>query len=310
MKKLRATVLLLLILAVCSALFAGCKKTINYDPYDSSRQNPLPTPPTEELIYPPFSSEPSGETPFLEEDPIEENNTPTKAEETPVEETAAPQEESTELTTYTAVCATTNVNVRRGASTSKPIVMTLRAGDSLPYKGKSGNWYAVMTEDGVGYLYGAYAYLTDTSAAIENVIRAGLNKLGTPYRWGAPRIIDENGKVSPYFSGKSFDCSSFVQYCYYVGCGIKLGIYTGSQADYTVGEKIYDYAKLKRGDFYFTGDSKISHVVIYLGGGCLLQTYSANGGPVSVTTDSRWKEKFISGRRPDLLVVDQYKKIP
>ena len=74
-----------------------------------------------------------------------------------------------------------------------------------------------------------------------------------------------------------------------------------------MGRVLYRYADLKRGDFYFTGSGNVSHVVIYLGNGLLLQTYSANGGPVSITTDERWKGKFLSGRRPDLTVVEQFR---
>ena len=209
---------------------------------------------------------------------------------------------------YVAACATANVNVRRGAGTEYGVLYTLGIGDSLPYLWREGEWLAVWTGERVGYLSQSYAYLSETNEGIERTIRAGLKKLGTPYEWGATRRITGSGVVNPFFTGKSFDCSSFVQYCYYIGMGIKLGNYTGSQADYTVGEKITRYEDLQRGDFYFTGtDGTISHVVIYLGGGKLLQAYSANGGPVSVTADERWKRNFISGRRPDPTVVTQYK---
>lgn len=207
---------------------------------------------------------------------------------------------------YTAACARTAVNVRKGPGTNYALITLLRAGDSLPYLWREGGWLAVWTGERVGYLSGEYAYLATTSPALEEVIRAGLDKLGTPYEWGAPRLLTDRGGINPYFTGKSFDCSSFVQYCYYVGAGIKLGNYTGSQADHTVGERITSYDDLRRGDFYFTGSGTISHVVIYLGGGYLLQTYSANGGPVSVTTDARWRSKFLSARRPDLTVTDQF----
>ena len=225
-----------------------------------------------------------------------------------VSETAAPlfTYPASDRERYPAVCATTGVNVRAGAGTGTDVVGYLGTGRSLPYLGTEGGWYKVWKDGAVGYVSAAYAYLADTCRAIERIVDAGLDKLGTPYVWGAPRIINEYGEVSPYFTGKSFDCSSFVQYCYYVGDGVKLGNYTGSQADYTVGKVITRYEELRRGDFYFTGNGSISHVVIYMGGGRLLQTYSANGGPVSFTTDDRWKSKFISGRSVDLSVKDQF----
>lgn len=217
------------------------------------------------------------------------------------------QAPASDLETYLAACAKATVNVRKGPGTSYASFFLLEKGDSLPYLWQEGEWIAVWTGERVGYLHENYASTQETNLAIERVIRAGLRKIATPYQWGAPRILNEKGKVNPYFTGESFDCSSFVQYCYYVGAGIKLGNYTGSQSDFTVGERISSYADLRRGDFYFTGKGSISHVVIYLGEGLLLQTYSANGGPVSVTSDERWKGNFLSGRRPDLTVVDQFR---
>ena len=293
MKKRRA-VCVFVFLLLFSLLLTGCKGA-SAAAILNAFSSQEPQPPTDDFAST-FSDDPSGED-------------ANEVKELPPEPPPLADEEDppNEYDTYIAVCAKANVNVRAGASTHDPIFFTLKKGDSLPLLEKTGNWYAVKTDDGVGYLYADYAYLAETSAVLEKVIRAGLKKLGAPYEWGATRILTDKGTVSPYFTGKSFDCSSFVQYCYYQGAGIKLGNYTGSQADHTVGEKIAFYSALRRGDFYFTGGSKISHVVIYLGGGLLLQTYSANGGPVSITTDERWKANFLSGRRPDLTVTEQFR---
>ena len=258
----------------------------------------------DDLLFDPQETLPS-------EDPTED----IEGEELTLEEPTPRQEEEAPLFTYpasdqeryTAVCALTGVNVRAGKGTTNAVIGYLGAGRSLPYLTTEQGWYKVWLDGEVGYVSAAYAYLADTSAAIERIVDAGLDKLGTPYVWGAPRIIDGYGNVSPYFTGKSFDCSSFVQYCYYVGAGVKLGNYTGSQADYTVGKVVTRYADLRRGDFYFTGKGSISHVVIYMGGGRLLQAYSASGGPVSFTADDRWKGNFISGRSVDLSVKDQFR---
>jgi len=299
-------------------LLSGCTGGVSADISAKNGDISAIFPPTDTSPFPPISDEPSEGDPLLESEPItapptedplaqrNENTTP------PIQERPLPEPQSEEATLseydpYIAACAVTNVNVRSGAGTEHPILLTLKKGESLPYLDQTGDWIRVRSERGDGYLYARYAYLAETSQAIERTIHAGLLKIGTPYCWGAPRILNDQGEISPYFTGKSFDCSSFVQYCYYIGCGIKLGNYTGSQADYTVGKKITSYAELKRGDFYFTGNGSISHVVIYLGGGYLLQTYSANGGPVSITTDEKWKAKFISGRRPSLLVTEQFR---
>ena len=260
----------------------------------------------EQRETPPFNENEVGNSPF-EEQQAEPPSLQKEGEESiPALTSYIYREPSTDTDPYTAACANANVRVRKGPSTSYDTLSVLSFGDSLPYLWREGEWLAVWAGERVGYINANYAFLSSTNRAIEKTIRAGLNKLGTPYEWGAARILNGKGEVSPYFTGNSFDCSSFVQYCYYVGCGIKLGNYTGSQADYTVGKIIRNYADLQRGDFYFTGNGTISHVVIYIGNGTLLQTYSANGGPVSLTSDESWKGKFLSGRRPNLSVIDQF----
>ena len=311
------------ILLVFAILFCGCKKALSADISEdhagfSEYCEDLHSPADQQIVqdYPeegePFDSteeEPPG-VPVL---PLGTDDEQERSQEDPPEDTASAAEPpytytepQNDLTPYLAACAKTDLNVRGGAGTSYKVLFTLGIGGSLPYLWREGEWIAVWTGERVGFMHRNYAFVTETTTALERVIRAGLKKLGTPYLWGATRVLDGAGEPNPAFSGKSFDCSSFVQYCFYVGAGIKLGSYTGSQADFTVGKKIYDYASLKRGDFFFTGSGSISHVVIYLGGGKLLQTYSANGGPVSVTDDDRWRAKFLSGRRPDLTVTKHF----
>ena len=307
MKKNPFACILLTILCVVALLFTGCEDAFSPEVSDLEGETTLQTeregPPQGPLASEgdegdeaPLTSTQEGSEEEKEQEEIALAEAPFRY--------AGP---TSDLESYSAACAKTNVNVRCGAGTGYRVLRTLRAGDSLPYLWREGEWLAVWTGDRVGYLAAAYAFLTETNGAIEKTIRAGLDELGVPYEWGAPRILDDKGRVNPYFTGKSFDCSSFVQYCYYVGCGIKLGNYTGSQADHTVGKKIFSYGELKRGDFYFTGNGSISHVVIYLGNHLLLQAYSANGGPVSLTSDDRWKGKFLSGRRPDLTVTEQFR---
>lgn len=301
MRKLFASIALFMILLLSVTAFFACEET------------PLPT--ADESIE---ATPKEGELSLTEEsEPAERANEGGADENAVTPQTENGEDDagtyryvapSDDYETYLAACASANVNVRRGASTNYDILLTLGIGDSLPYLWQEGDWIAVWTGERVGYLSAAYAYVTETNLGIERTIRAGLTKLDTPYEWGATRRITSSGLLNPFFTGKSFDCSSFVQYCYYIGMGIKLGNYTGSQADYTVGETITRYGDLKRGDFYFTGtDGTISHVVIYLGGGLLLQAYSANGGPVSVTAEDRWKRNFISGRRPDPTVIEQFR---
>ena len=307
MKKILFVCMILTTFLAVILLSFGCGHVISPENSELFEEMQTPNEETESsaeevpsTIGEPLLREEDGALPALSDG--EEEETPSPAE--------APfryEEPSSDLEVYQAACARATVNVRCGGGTEYAVLFTLRAGDALPYLWREGEWLAVWTGKRVGYLSAAYAFLTETNGAIERTIRAGLDKLGTPYEWGAPRILNDKGEGNPYFTGKSFDCSSFVQYCFYIGSGIKLGNYTGSQADYTVGERITRYADLRRGDFYFTGSGSISHVVIYLGDHLLLQTYSANGGPVSVTSDERWKGKFLSGRRPDLSVTEQFR---
>ena len=288
--------------------FSGCADIFEEKAGDTSPIGSTPVPSLSESISD-AETRSEGETSNVPAENEDETLTGEELSERPSEEQNTPPftYPASDYEHYTAVCAKTGLNVRKGCGTDEPVIGYLGTGRSLPYLETEGGWYRVYTEDGVGYVSAAYSYLSETCSAVERIVEAGLAKLGTPYVWGAPRIIDGDGNVSPYFTGKSFDCSSFVQYCYYVGDGVKLGNYTGSQADYTVGKVITRYGDLRRGDFYFTGSGSISHVVIYMGGGRLLQAYSANGGPVSFTTDDRWRSKFISGRSVDLSVKNQYR---
>lgn len=309
MKKTFASIALILILLLSVTAFFACEEAVL--PAADESAGALPQESDVSL-----TESGDGDNASASESGADESLPPTQTESG--EETLSPDDGTSETyryiaptddtEIYLAACASANVNVRRGAGTDYGVLSTLGIGDSLPYLWQEGDWIAVWTGERVGYLSAAYAYVTETNLGIERTIRAGLAKLGTPYEWGATRRITGSGLLNPFFTGKSFDCSSFVQYCYYIGMGIKLGNYTGSQADYTVGGKITRYEDLKRGDFYFTGtDGTISHVVIYLGGGKLLQAYSANGGPVSVTAEDRWKRNFISGRRPDPTVIEQFR---
>ena len=300
MKKVVASIALITILLLSFAAFYGCEDVL------TDTDEIIDAAPQENELS--LEENGDGITEQANESGADESATTPQTEDGDATEAYRYAAPTSDYESYSAACASTNVNVRRGAGTDYGVLYTLGIGDSLPYLWREGNWIAVWTGERVGYLSADYAYITETNLGIERTIRAGLAKLNTPYEWGATRRITSSGFLNPFFTGKSFDCSSFVQYCYYIGMGIKLGNYTGSQADYTVGETITRYEDLKRGDFYFTGtDGTISHVVIYLGGGLLLQTYSANGGPVSVTAEDRWKRNFISGRRPDPTVIEQFR---
>ena len=109
-------------------------------------------------------------------------------------------------------------------------------------------------------------------------------------------FIDNDGNLMSGFSTKTFDCSSFVQYCFYKGADIKLQTYSRAQS--VEGQLVSKMSDLQRGDivfmtstarYYKTGLERIGHVDIYLGDGKMLHTFGTPGVLVD-DFDAFWKE--------------------
>ncbi|GAB6992412.1 C40 family peptidase [Paenibacillus pini] len=144
---------------------------------------------------------------------------------------------------------------------------------------------------------------SNTSKDIENVIKIGMNYLGTPYEYGSDRNTTT-----------TFDCSDFIRQIYKEGAGITLPSDSRKQGTWIKenSKAVSDTSKLKRGDLVFFMSYKgsnassyqginklnqtITHVALYLGDNKLLHTYSIASGGVKVTDFSdSWKNRFMYG---------------
>jgi len=243
--------------------------------------------------------------PEIQDDPdIQENNTYDSGnEETP---------DISEAATDKVVLALGNINIRSAPSTSEDnIVGLLQRNTTAEYIGiYNTNWNIIDYKGQRAYITASSKYtkvlnkdeVDSKNTIIENVINTGMKVLGTPYEYGATRILNNDGTENPYFTGNTFDCSSFVQYAFYVGGGIKLDATSRTQSDDGEAVSLND---IQRGDIilmtstarqYNTGIERIGHVAIYLGDNKLLHTYGTGG--VRITDfNSFWKGRYILARR-------------
>lgn len=204
------------------------------------------------------------------------------------------------------VQALVSLNVRDKAGTDGKVLGTLNAGDKLPYYTKCNNWYEVKYKDAHAYVSANTQYSqkvdVDAQDKIEKAISVGLTLLGTPYEYGATRVIDYNFNRIKSFTGRTFDCSSFVQYCFYTGAGINL--YGDSRTMSKQGVTVKS-ENIKRGDVIFmtstarqnkTGIERIGHVAIYIGDNKILHTFGTGGVRVQ-DYSSFWKGRTIVIKR-------------
>jgi cell wall-associated NlpC family hydrolase len=199
-----------------------------------------------------------------------------------------------------------SLNVRDNPDTTGKILGSLSQNQSLPFIETQGLWHKVLYKDCIAYVSAKSSYsrlkpLAPASDIIEKVIEVGMSVLGTPYEFGSTRIIDYNFKQISAFTGRTFDCSAFVQYSFYKGANINL---YGDSRTMSKQGTLVDYSDIKRGDVIFmtssarqynTGLEKIGHVGIYLGDNKLLHTYGTGG--VRITEfNSFWRGRFISAK--------------
>ncbi len=219
------------------------------------------------------------------------------------ETTTPPQNEKVD----TLVMACVNsLNVRSLPSASSACVGSLDKGDMVTFIEKQNGWYETVYKGKTAYvsasdIFSSLAYFDKGSEEIEEVIDLGYTLLGTPYVYGATRYLNYDGSLNRYFTGRSFDCSSMVQYIYHKALGIELGATSRLQSldgvEVAVGE-------IQRGDllfftnsdrYYNTGIERIGHVAIYLGNNYILHTASDHA-VVEEISATRWKY-FITARR-------------
>ncbi len=204
------------------------------------------------------------------------------------------------------VSSTTNsLNIRAGAGNKFAVIGTINAKDMLDYVSTEGEWYKVRYKRGYGYVSRRYTTLVrlekSNRQVVEDILHIGKGLMGYPYVWGAQRYHWGNGIPNPNFVQGKFDCSSLVQYMFYIGGGVVLDVNTRTQV---LQGKQVPKSDIQRGDVIFftnaerrhlSGIERVGHVAVYLGDNYILHTASdyAVIEPISTT---RWSHYIVAKR--------------
>ncbi len=252
--------------------------------------------------------EESAPLPLPEVEP--EAEAPAPLPEEPPEAPPAPESEPTpepEPVLKTAKyirCTGNGVNLRAGAGTGYAVLGSAEKGASYAVLGQAGGWYKTYYRGKTAYISTSYASvftLEKTENKAENVIEEGYKLLGVPYVYGAIRFHDGSGRLLTGFTIQKFDCSSLMQYIFYQGAGVKMGMHSRAQVKQG---KYVARKDLQRGDcIFFTNESRqnkvgverVGHVALYLGDNYILHTAS-DYARIELVSAKRWSF-YIEARR-------------
>lgn len=275
----------------------GCKDVSEYNPPDAPPSQ-VTTP--EQPEHPEIPEQPDAPAPS---DPVPP--APDVSEETPgVPDVPTVSPPVTVKSDILIASTVDSLNIRAGAGTSYKSIGTLDKSDMAMPVRKVGKWYEIMYKNSVGYVSESYIKTVSFTLAndkIEKVITEGKKLLGLPYVLGAQRYHWGNGKLNTNYDGKSYDCSSLMQYIFKIGANVNLAVTSREQSVQGTAVAKKD---LKRGDLMFftnsvrvnkTGVERIGHVAMYLGDNIILHTASDHAviEPISST---RWGY-YICARR-------------
>ncbi len=201
-------------------------------------------------------------------------------------------------------CTGNGVNLRSGAGTGYAVLGSAEKNTTYAAVGKTGSWYKTYYRGKTAYISTSYASvftLEKTENKVEEVIEEGYKLLGVPYVYGAVRFHDGSGKLLSGFTVQKFDCSSLMQYIFYQGAGVKMGMHSRAQ----VRQGKYVARKdLRRGDcIFFTNEARqnkvgverVGHVALYLGDNYILHTAS-DYARIEKVSAKRWSF-YIESRR-------------
>jgi cell wall-associated NlpC family hydrolase len=130
-------------------------------------------------------------------------------------------------------------------------------------------------------------YAATTTHSVPYFVNFGEKFYGAHYQKGAARYFSWNGTVNPYFTGETFDCSSFTQYVAWMGLGVMLH---GTSYDQARLDGYYiPKSSLRTGDLvFFTNSSKaylpkgdpyrVGHVALFAGYGNIVNGRFHPGG--------------------------------
>lgn len=254
------------------------------------------------------------ETPSEPADP-EENRTTGSEETQPSESENAPKPTETKPSAkpaedpkpeFTALNVLVNgLNVRSKATASSASLGSVDKGVYLLCLGEENGFYKTLYCGKTAYVSAKYVKLftmkQSESLSVEAIIAEGCKWIGTPYVYGAVRYMDSNGNKLKNFTTNAFDCSSLMQYIFYIAASVRLQVTTRTQV--TQGIKV-GKDSLKRGDLMFftnasryslKGIERVGHVALYLGGNLILHTAS-DYCKIEPISDLRWSY-FLEARR-------------
>lgn len=269
-------------------------------------------PDTDDTVFVPDDGLPDDSLPILPEEPSEPDpetpSTPptvTPEPEPPITmPEPEPEPEPVPQTDDLLVSTANSLNIRSGAGTAYASVGTLDKSDMAMPVRKVGNWYEIYYKNTRGYVSASYVTqksFVKASDAVENVIDEGKKLLGLPYVFGAQRYHWGNGVRNTNYDGKSYDCSSLMQYIFKIGANVNLAMTSREQS---VQGTAVSKNNIRRGDLLFftnasrfnkTGVERIGHVALYLGDNIILHTASDHA-VIEPISDTRWSY-YITARR-------------
>jgi len=196
------------------------------------------------------------------------------------------------LSTYDGVMFSCGgLNIRSGAGEEFSVVRTAPNGKVARLLSVCGDWYEISFGSASGFVsadgcqavhYADYAGTAATSTLREDVVAYAETYLGTPYVYGG-------------ISRSGVDCSGFTMQVF---AQFGISLIHGASDQYAQCTPISD-SERQAGDlvFFSTYTSGISHVGIYIGGGCFIHASSSYGVTISSLNESYYAGAYLfSGR--------------
>ncbi len=211
--------------------------------------------------------------------------------------------EFVKLTQADGVVNSEGVNIRTAPSTSAAVVSQVSKGQSLAVTADVGEWYEVKYNNSLAYVHKDFVsgdmlkYLPGKKVSVtitpvnnnstkskgEEVVAYAKKFLGTPYVYGGTNL------------NSGVDCSGFT-YSVYKNFGINLNRVSRDQI--SNGPRV-EKASLQPGDLVFFntgGNSRISHVGMYIGNGNYIHATNGKGNCVQITSlNSSYSAKTYVG---------------
>ena len=237
----------------------------------------------------------------------------TQPEEPEVTVEQEPQiEQTVETVIKTLYINSTTVNLRKEASTSSDIIVTLPVNTAVDVLSEENGWSKVKVSGKEGYISSSLLSETkqETSRSLETPRKAEEQEEQTTTTTTTTSATTTSGKGSTVvetaqkykgcsyvYGGSSpsgFDCSGFTLYVYQLH-GVSLNRTAAGQ--YSNGVAV-NKSDLQPGDLVMFGKSGINHVGIYIGGGQMIHAANASRGVTTDTINSGYYyDNYVGARR-------------